>query len=295
MTLDKRPVPSYPRAMQIIDGKALAASIREEVANDVNTFGRTPRLNVMLVGGDPASHLYVSLKKKAGEEAGIRVDVHGFDANASEEELLTTIDTWNADPDVNAILIQLPLPFGFDETKIVSRMDPAKDADGFHPQTVEALMRGEPTIVSPVHEGVLRLIAQTDTKMTGAQAVILANSKVFADPLARLLSTAGASVNVMAPDDLDRDRLKEVDIVVTAIGRAGFVHASMVKDGAVIIDVGTNKTDDGKTVGDAEFESFRKTDCRITPVPGGVGPMTIALLLRNVVKLAAKKRPPDPA
>jgi methylenetetrahydrofolate dehydrogenase (NADP+)/methenyltetrahydrofolate cyclohydrolase len=286
--------------MQIIDGKALAASIREAVADDVKTSGLTPRLNVMLVGGDPASHLYVSLKKKAGEEAGIRVDVHGFEATVGEDELLATIDAWNADSDVDAILIQLPLPArqgyevaggpqGFDETKIVSYMDPAKDADGFHPKTVEALMRGEPSIVSPVHEGVLRLIAQTDAKMAGAQVVILANSKIFADPLARLLSTAGASVDVMDPDDLDRDRLKEVDIVVTAIGRAGFVHASMLKDDVVLIDVGTNKNDEGKTVGDAEFESFRKTESRITPVPGGVGPMTIALLLRNVFKLAAKK------
>lgn len=275
--------------MQLIDGKALAASIRKEVANDVKASELTPRLNVMLVGGDPASHLYVSLKKKAGEEAGIRVDVHGFEATANEETLLATIDAWNADSDVDAILIQLPLPYGFDETKIVARMDPSKDADGFHPKTVEALMTGEPTVVSPVHEGILRLIAQTDLKMAGAQAIVLANSKVFADPLARLLSTAGASVDVMDPDDLDRDRLKEADIVVTAIGRAGFVHASMVKDDAVIIDVGTNKTDEGKIVGDAEFESFRETKCRITPVPGGVGPMTIALLLRNVLTLAKRR------
>ncbi len=289
MRLDKTPDQAYPRAMQLIDGKALAASLREEVAREVRSSGLKPRLNVMLVGGDPASHLYVSLKKKAGEEAGIRVDVHGFEATVDESELLSTIDAWNADPDVDAILIQLPLPYGFDETKIVARMDPAKDADGFHPKTVETLMAGEPTIVSPVHEGVLRLIAQTDTKMAGAQTVILANSKVFADPLARLLSTAGASVDVLDPDDIDRERLQEADIVITAIGRAGFLHASMVKNSAVIIDVGTNKDEEGKTVGDAELASFRETDCRITPVPGGVGPMTIALLLRNVVKLASKK------
>ena len=274
--------------MQIIDGKALAASIREEAASDVKALGLKPRLNVMLVGDDPASHLYVSLKKKAGDEAGIRVDVHGFDATVGENELLETIDAWNADRGVNAILIQLPLPRDFDETRIISRMDPAKDADGFHPKTVEALMRGEPTIVSPVHEGVLRLIAQTDVKMAGAQAVILANSAVFADPLARLLVTAGASANVLDPDDLDRERLIEADIVLTALGRAGFVHAGMLIDDAVVFDVGTNKTDDGKTVGDAAFESFRSTNARITPVPGGVGPMTIALLLRNVVRLASK-------
>ncbi len=289
MTLDKTPILAYPRAMQIIDGKALAATLREESAQDMLASGLKPRLNVMLVGSDPASHLYVSLKKKAGEEAGIRVDVHGFEATVAEEELLATIGEWNTDPDVDAILIQLPLPYGFDESKIVASMDPAKDADGFHPKTVEALMRGEPSIVSPVHEGVLRLIAQTDIKMAGAQVIILANSSVFADPLIRLLKTAGASADIMSPDELNRDRLKEVDIVITAIGRAGFVHASMLKENVIVIDVGTNKTDDGKTVGDAEFESFRSSDAWITPVPGGVGPMTIALLLRNVVMLAKRR------
>jgi methylenetetrahydrofolate dehydrogenase (NADP+)/methenyltetrahydrofolate cyclohydrolase len=234
----------------------------------------------MIVGGDPASHVYVSLKKKAGEEAGIRVAIHGFDLPVTQAELETTIDEWNADPNVDGILVQLPLPTGFDADALVNRIDPKKDVDGFHPKT---------TVISPVHEGVLRLIAQTDLKLPGAQAVILANSKVFADPLAKLLSVGGASVDELDPDNLDRDRLKEADIVVTAIGRLGFVHPSMVKDGAVLIDVGTNKTDDGKIRGDADFESFKNTDCWITPVPGGVGPMTIALLLRNVVLLAGSR------
>lgn len=277
---------AYLLGMQLIDGKALATTIREEVAEDVRALARAPRLNVMLVGKDPASHLYVSLKKKAGEAAGIRVDVHTFDATSNEAELFSNINEWNADDDVSGILIQLPLPDGFDESKIVSRMDPKKDADGFHPQTIAALMSGEPTIISPVHEGVLRLIAQTNVKLAGAQVVILANSKEFSDPLVRLFSTAGASANVMSPDDVNRERLAEADIVVTAIGRAGFVHANMVKPDVVIIDVGTNKNNEGKTVGDADFESFRNADAWITPVPGGVGPMTVALLLRNVVTLA---------
>lgn len=278
--------------MQFIDGKALAASICEEVADDIKASGLSPRLNVMLVGGDPASHLYVSLKKKAGEDASIRVDVHGFDMDTDESTLLSTIENWNADSDVDAILVQLPLPRGFDESKIVSRMDPAKDADGFHPKTIESLMRGEPTIISPVHEGVLRLIAQTDIKITGAQTAILANSNIFADPLARLLSTAGASVEVLRPDDLDRELLHEADIIVTAIGRAGFIHASMIKDDAIMIDVGTNKNDDGKTVGDIDMHSFQNTNVWMTPVPGGVGPMTIALLLRNVFTLAKRRSAP---
>lgn len=266
--------------MHVIDGKALAGGIREEVKRDVTALGRAPRLNVMIVGGDPASHLYVSMKKKAGEEAGIRVDVHGRDAAVAEDELLSTIDAWNADPDVDAILVQIPLPIGFDQALVTSRIAPEKDADGFHPKSL---------VVSPVHEGVLRLIAQSDLKMSGAQAVILANSKTFADPLVRLLTTAGASVDVLDPDNLDRERLADADIVVVAIGRLGFVHPSMTKDGAVIIDVGTNKTDEGRVRGDVDFESYQQTDCWVTPVPGGVGPMTIALLLRNVVALAMKR------
>lgn len=266
--------------MHLIDGKALAASIREEVKQEVKELGLAPLLKVMIVGDDPASHLYVSLKKKAGEEAGIRVDVHGFEATVPQEQLLATLDEWNADEAVDAILVQVPLPRGFDQDAITLRINPEKDADGFHPQT---------KVVAPVHEGVLRLIAQSDLRMPGAQAVILANSKTFADPLARLLSTAGASVDVLDPDNLDRTLLAEADVVVAAIGRAGFVHPSLTKNGAVIIDVGTNKADDGKTVGDADFEAYKQTDCRVTPVPGGVGPMTIALLLRNVVTLAKQR------
>lgn len=268
-------------AMHVIDGKALATYIRAQVKEDVSALKRAPRLNVMIVGGDPASHLYVSLKKKAGEEAGIRVDVHGFEATIGQEELIRTIESWNIDPDVDAILVQVPLPLGLDADAVVAAINPEKDADGFHPQS---------TAVSPVHEGILRLIAQTDVKLPGSQAVILANSNVFADPLVKLLTVGGASVDVLDPDNLNRDRLKEADIIVTAIGRLGFVHPSLTKDGAVIIDVGTNKTEEGKTRGDADFEAYKKTDSWITPVPGGVGPMTIALLLRNVVELT-KRRP----
>jgi len=268
------------RRMHIIDGKALAATIREDVKRSVAELSRAPRLNVMIVGSDPASHLYVSLKKQAGEEAGIRVSVHGFDLPVTQKELEDVIDAWNADNDVDAILIQVPLPHGLDADALTSRIDPKKDVDGFHPQS---------TMVPPVHEGILRLIAQTDLKLPGVHAVILANSKVFADPLARLLKIGGALAEEMDPDNLNREHLKNADIVVTAIGRLAFVHPSLTKDGAVIIDVGTNKTDDGKTRGDADFEAYKNTDCWITPVPGGVGPMTIALVLRNVVLLASSR------
>lgn len=263
--------------MHLIDGKALAATIRAEIKTEVASSGLTPCLKVMIVGDDPASHLYVSLKKKAGEEVGIKVDIHGFEATVNEEQLLATLDEWNKDETVHGILVQVPLPHGFDQDKITHAIAPEKDADGFHPDTL---------VVAPVHEGVLRLIAQSDLRIPGAQVVVLANSKTFADPLVRLLSTAGASVDMLDPDNLDRELLAQADVVVVAIGRAEFVHPSLTKDGAVIIDVGTNKGDDGKTIGDADFEAYKKTDCWVTPVPGGVGPMTIALLLRNVVTLA---------
>ncbi len=275
--------------MHPIDGKALAATIREEVKREVSGLGLKPRLNVMMVGSDPASHLYVSLKKKAGEEAGITVDVHGFEATVSQEKLLETLESWNDDTAVDAILVQVPLPYGFDQDAITSHVSPQKDADGFHPDTVAALLKGEPTIVSPVHEGILRLIAQTDLKVSGSQVVILANSKTFAEPLARLLTTAGASVDTLDPDNLDRELLAAADVVIVAIGRAGFVHPSLTKAGAVIIDVGTNKNEAGRVCGDADFEAYQNTDSWITPVPGGVGPMTIALLLKNVLTLAKRR------
>lgn len=261
--------------MHIIDGKVLAEQIRADVKTDVSAFGRTPRLNVLLVGDDKASKIYVDLKQKAGAEVGIDVFVDQKDSNVSSTELEALIDVWNADSSVDAILIQLPLPYGFDADKLTSRIAPNKDADGFNPSA----------IVSPLHEGILRLIAATPTKLPGTQTVIIANSDIFAKPLAKLLTVAGSSVDIMAPDDLNKTLLLEADIVVIAIGRANYLHASMVKDGAVIIDVGTNR-EQGKTVGDVETVSFGGTDCWITPVPGGVGPMTVALLLKNVLKLS---------
>jgi methylenetetrahydrofolate dehydrogenase (NADP+)/methenyltetrahydrofolate cyclohydrolase len=275
--------------MHLIDVKALAATIREEVKREISELGLKPRLNVMMVGSDPASHLYVSLKKKAGEAAGITVDVHGFEATVSQTALLETLEAWNNDATVDAILVQVPLPHGFDQDAVTSHISPQKDVDGFHPDNVAALLKGEPSIISPVHEGVLRLIAQTELKVSGSQAVILANSKTFAEPLARLLTTAGASADILDPDNLDRELLSSADIVVVAIGRAGFVHPSLTRDGAVIIDVGTNKNEAGRVCGDADFEAYQNTDCWITPVPGGVGPMTIALLLRNVLTLAKRR------
>lgn len=263
--------------MKLIDGKALAAKIRQELAHDVEVFGRHPRLNVLLVGDDAASRLYVDLKQQAGKETGIDVQVDQEPVTASQSELEARIDQWNNDPNVDGILIQLPLPHGFDTDALIRRIAIEKDADGFHPNNTN--------IISPLHEGILRLINETPLQLAGAQCVILANSETFSKPLARLLATGGVSVDIMSPDDIDKTLLSDADLVISAIGRAQFIPGSMVKDGAVLIDVGTTR-EQGKTYGDFDRVSMEKTDCWLTPVPGGVGPMTVALLLKNVFRLA---------
>lgn len=266
--------------MHLIDGKSLAARIRGEVKTDIEQIGLHPTLNILLVGEDPASHLYVSLKKKAGIEVGVNVEVFEFSTSVSDAELIALIKKWNQDPSVHAFLVQIPLPPPHDEDKMIAAIDPRKDVDGFHPKT---------TSIPPVHEGILQLINETPLRLNGAQATILANSNVFAAPLKRLLTTAGMSVRVMFPDALDRTALAESDVIVIAVGRINFLDASMTKSDAVIIDVGTNKGNDGTVRGDVNIETFQDQNVWITPVPGGVGPMTIAQLLKNVVRLARQK------
>lgn len=272
--------------MNLIDGKALATKIRAEVKTEVTHLGRSPRLEVMLVGNDPASHLYVDLKRRAGEEAGIQVNVHPFPETATTHELITIIEAWNTESDIDAILIQVPLPSGIDQDAVTHSLSPAKDVDGFHPSNVNALMSGNMGIIPPVHEGILRLINESPLKLPGAQCVIIANSDIFAQPLTRLLTTAGASIACMKPDELDKDLLQEADLIITAVGRLNFINPTLTRTDAVIIDVGTNKTADGKTRGDVDAEAFKNTDVWLTPVPGGVGPMTIAQLLKNIVRLS---------
>ncbi len=271
--------------MNIIPGKEIAQKIRDEIKEEIKKLPNPPVLNVLLVGEDPASHLYVSLKKKAGEEAGMKVNLHHLPANTSDGKLLSLVHDWNDDSNVSGILVQIPLPEGHDEDRITKTISPKKDADGFHPAHLEALHRGEVTIIPPVHEGILRLISETPIMLSGSQGVILANSEIFATPLKRLFETAGMSVDVMSPDELDDELLQDADVIVIAVGRLGFLKPKQVKDGVVIIDVGTNKTPDGKTRGDVDTEAFSNKKGWLSPVPGGVGPMTIALLLKNVLKL----------
>lgn len=243
----------------------------------------------MLVGDDPASHLYVSLKQKRAQEVGIRLTVQHIPRNTSQQHLLETIQAWNQDSRIDAILIQLPLPPEFDESALIASMDPQKDADGFHPNNQASIFNGTATSLPPLHEGILRLINQTPIKLSGTRAALLGNSEVFIAPLKHMLALVGCSVEIFQGDKIERADLTEADIIVTAVGRPHFLQASMTKDHAIIIDVGTTRKNK-KTYGDVDLESFASTDAWITPVPGGVGPMTIAMLLQRVLALATKKR-----
>lgn len=272
--------------MKIIDGKALAATIRADVKAQILQTGLRPKLGVLLVGDDPASQLYVSLKEKAAAEVGIQTDVRRLPAFTPDEELKEIIEEWNKDETVDGILIQLPLPDRHDTDAIIATMDPAKDVDGFHPENAQAILSGNGKIFPPVHESILRLIGTTDVILKTAHAVIIANSEIFSAPLCHLLETAGCVTEVFVPEEMDQEVVQAADIIVIAIGRPNFLRRELIKTGACVIDVGTNRLSNNKTVGDVDAEHVKDIEGWLSPVPGGVGPMTVALLLKNTFELA---------
>lgn len=273
--------------MPLIDGKSLAKRLLAELKQRLEQAQVTPHLAVLLVGDDPASHLYVKLKRKAAEEVGVQTTLQQVSAEVSDAELIKQITAWNQDPNIHAILVQLPLPPGHNQDEVMQSLSPAKDVDGFHPDNTARLFAGEPTIVPPVHEAILRLTNETPLHLPGTTAVILANSIIFAEPLKRLLTTAGMFVHVLSPDALEAETLARADVIVTALGKPHFLQPSQTKSGAVIIDVGTHKTPEGKVCGDADTSAYQiqQPETWITPVPGGVGPMTIAMLMKNTFEL----------
>lgn len=275
--------------MQLINGTQLASTIQAEVAAEVSQLSSTPTLAVILVGTDAASDTYVTLKEKAAKSAGIQTHVHRFDAACTDEQLLTLIHELNENPKINSILIQLPLPPNHDTDVLIAAMHPSKDVDGFHPENVRALLASEATILSPVHEGILRLIAATGIDARQKRVALIAKSDIFVIPLTYILKRAGFFVDRMAPQELDERALNIADVVIIAAGIPYMLNASMVKDAAIIIDVGITRLPDGRVVGDADAESFQQKNGWLTPVPGGVGPMTVALLLKNVVTLAKQQ------
>jgi len=278
---------------RIIDGKAAAATLRAAVGAEVDRFraaaGRAPGLAVVLVGEDPASAVYVRSKGKATLEAGMQSFEHRLDADTSEADLLALVDRLNADPTVDGILVQLPLPNHIDSAKIITRIDPDKDVDGFHPVNAGRLAIGLDGFVPCTPLGCLKLLRAELGDLAGKTAVVIGRSNIVGKPMALLLLGDSCTVTIAHSRTADLPAVvREADIVVAAVGRAQMVKGDWLKHGATVIDVGINRTDAG-LVGDVDFASAREVAGAITPVPGGVGPMTIACLIRNTFVSAARR------
>ena len=277
-------------AATVIDGKAVAASVRVRVRDEAGELaaqlGRPPGLATVLVGDDPASAIYVRRKREACEEVGIRSFHHEPDGSISQEELLELVEELNESDAIDGILVQLPLPDQIDADAIVASLDPDKDVDGLTPTSAGRLARGEPGLVPCTPQGVMELLASVDVDPAGREAVIVGRSNLVGRPLFSLLLGANATVTICHSRTRDLGEVcRRAEILVAAAGRPRLVAGDMIRPGATVIDVGTNRTDDG-LVGDVDFEAARQVAGAITPVPGGVGPMTIAMLLANTVQAA---------
>jgi methylenetetrahydrofolate dehydrogenase (NADP+) / methenyltetrahydrofolate cyclohydrolase len=272
----------------LMDGKALAEKVRAQVAHEVEGLGAVG-IATVLVGDDPASHLYIGMKHKAAEEAGMRALDHRLPAETSQEDLLAMVAELNADGEVDGVLVQLPLPSHIDEETVVSAVEPRKDVDGLHPLNAGALFLGRPTLVGATPLGCMALLVEYQVPLEGRRAVVVGRSDIVGKPVAQLLLQANATVTMChsRTQDLERHTL-DADVLVVAAGSAGLVAADMVKTGAAVIDVGQNATDSG-LVGDVDPGAAERAHW-ITPVPGGVGPMTIAMLLQNTVRAARFRR-----
>jgi methylenetetrahydrofolate dehydrogenase (NADP+)/methenyltetrahydrofolate cyclohydrolase len=275
---------------RVIDGKAVGAAVRERVAVDVAAFveetGRPPGLATVLVGEDPASEIYIRMKREACEKAGMRSVHHGLDAATREKELLELIRALGEDDEVDGILCQLPVPPQISEDAVVAAIDPGKDVDGLTPHNAGLLAHGVPDLVPCTPAGVMELLAHEGVELEGAEAVVVGRSKLVGVPVARLLLMANATVTACHSRTRDLDAVcARADVLVVAAGVPMLLGAAAVKPGAVVIDVGTNRLEDG-LVGDVDFAAAREVAAAITPVPGGVGPMTIAMLLANTLQAA---------
>ena len=274
----------------IIDGKKEAQVIRDEVARDVAALqkqGVTPGLAVVLVGQNPASQVYVRNKRTACKKAGIESFSHDLPEDTSEETLLKLVKKLNDDNKVHGILVQLPLPGHIDSSKIIEAIVPAKDVDGFHPENVGLLTLGQPCLRPCTPSGIIHLIESTGVEISGKRACVLGRSNIVGKPVAMMLMERNATITVChSRTQAIDEEIGRSDIVVAAIGRPGFVKGAWIREGAIVIDVGINRLEDGSLAGDVEYEQASERAAFITPVPGGVGPMTIAMLLRNTVTAA---------
>jgi methylenetetrahydrofolate dehydrogenase (NADP+) / methenyltetrahydrofolate cyclohydrolase len=278
-------------AAALIDGKALGAKVREEVATSVAELGHVG-LATVLVGDDPASHIYIDLKQKAAQQAGMEARDLKLPADLSEDELLATIAGLNADDGVDGLLVQLPLPDHIDENRVIEAIAPEKDVDGIHPLNAGRLYLGRPTLVPGTPLGIMRMLDEYEIPLEGARAVVVGRSAIVGKPMAHLLLQRNATVTIChsRTQDLQRHTL-DADVLVAAVGRTHLISADMVKAGATVIDVGMNR-DEGsrKVLGDVDPSAMDEA-AYMTPVPGGVGPMTIAMVLQNAVTAARLRRP----
>ncbi|ALC17212.1 methenyltetrahydrofolate cyclohydrolase [Desulfuromonas soudanensis] len=278
---------------KIIDGKAIAAQMRQGIAEDVTVLkaaGTIPGLAVVLVGEDPASRVYVSMKEKACEQTGIFSAEHKLSVETTEAELLALIDALNGDGRIDGILVQLPLPAHIDESKVLEAISPKKDVDGFHPYNVGRLVTGKPLFQPCTPYGVMKMLEYSGVKLSGKNVVVVGRSNIVGKPLALMCLAQNATVTICHSRTVDLpDQVRRADVVIAAIGRPEMIKGDWLKEGAVVIDVGVNRVGEKKLVGDVEFASALPRVSAITPVPGGVGPMTITMLLYNTVE-SAKRR-----
>ena len=276
--------------MAIINGKEVSAAVRARVAKETEELkvkGITPGLAVIIVGEDPASQVYVRNKERACEEVGFFSEKYALPENTTQAELNALVDELNNRADINGILCQLPLPSHLDDKEVINRINPIKDVDAFHPVNVGAIMIGDYNFLPCTPAGVMELIHSTGVDVTGKKAVVIGRSNIVGKPMAMLLLHENATVEITHSKTRNlADITKEADILVAAIGRAKFVTADMVKEGAVVIDVGMNRDENGKLCGDVDFEEVKDKCAFITPVPGGVGPMTISMLMQNTLTAA---------
>jgi len=279
---------------QIIDGKAIAATLRAEVSTaalELRGRGIAPTLAVVLVGDDPASAIYVRGKERAARESNVDVRDHKLPASTTQAELLALVEQLNADPIVDGILVQMPLPKHIDADAVIRAIDPAKDVDGLHPTNLGYLAQGRPLFSPCTPKGCMRLLHEVGVELSGARAVVIGRSVLVGKPIALLLSNANATVTMCHSRTRDlADEVRRAEIVVAAVGRPEMIRGDWIAEGAVVLDVGINRVGEKKIVGDVEFEAAAARARAITPVPKGVGPMTIASLLENTVEAARRRR-----
>ena len=275
---------------KILSGKTVSQRIKDELKEEVKELkqkGINPGLAVVIVGDDPASRVYVNNKKKACDELGIYSEEYALPAETSQDELLKLIDTLNSKRDINGILVQLPVPKHINEETIINAISPIKDVDAFHPVNVGEIMVGNFDFVPCTPAGVMELIKESGIDVAGKECVVVGRSNIVGKPQAMLLLHQNGTVTICHSKTKNlKEKTKQADILVAAVGIPNFITGDMIKEGAVVIDVGINRIADKKLVGDVEFESAEKAASAITPVPGGVGPMTIAMLMKNTIKAA---------